>query len=135
MVARILINGETRELAAAVTVAGLLEQVELTGRRVAVEVNGETVPRSEHGTFFLRLSKGEARVKSIRPCHLSTQTAIQPNCLMPNRVFATRRERPIAVWLYVSSIRHHVLSRRRFSSRSCGAMFVSASCCSSRRAQ
>jgi sulfur carrier protein len=54
MAVKIVVNGESRELAAAVTVAGLLEQMELTGRRVAVEVNGEIVPRSEHGTLMLK---------------------------------------------------------------------------------
>ena len=54
MAVKIVVNGESRELAAPATVAGLLEQMELTGRRVAVEVNGEIVPRSEHGIFTLK---------------------------------------------------------------------------------
>ena len=54
MAAKIVVNGEPRELAAPATVAGMLEQMQLTGRRVAVEVNGEIVPRSEHGTFGLK---------------------------------------------------------------------------------
>ena len=54
MAVKIVVNGEPRELAATVTVAGMLEQMQLTGRRVAVEVNGEIVPRSEHGTFALK---------------------------------------------------------------------------------
>ena len=54
MAVKIVVNGESRELAAPATVAGLLEQMELTGRRVAVEVNGEIVPRSEHGTLMLK---------------------------------------------------------------------------------
>jgi sulfur carrier protein len=54
MAVKIVVNGESRELAAPATVAGLLEQMTLTGRRVAVEVNGEIVPRSEHGIFALK---------------------------------------------------------------------------------
>ena len=54
MAVKIVVNGESRELAAPATVAGLLEQMTLTGRRVAVEVNGEIVPRSEHDTFMLK---------------------------------------------------------------------------------
>jgi len=54
MAVKIVVNGESRELAAPATVAGLLEQMELAGRRVAVEVNGEIVPRSQHGTYELK---------------------------------------------------------------------------------
>ena len=33
---------------------GLIDQLDLTGKRLAVEVNEEVVPRSEHGEFRLR---------------------------------------------------------------------------------
>lgn len=42
------INGESRRVDAPLTVAGLVEQLGLTGKRVAVELNGEIVPRSQH---------------------------------------------------------------------------------------
>jgi sulfur carrier protein len=42
------INGESLSLEASLTVAQLLERQGLTGRRVAVERNGEIVPRSRH---------------------------------------------------------------------------------------
>ena len=45
---RIVLNGEPIELTAAPTVAGLLEQAGLAGRKVAVELNHEVVPRSRH---------------------------------------------------------------------------------------
>jgi sulfur carrier protein len=48
----ILINGEPREVAAA-TVLELLQAQGLGERRVAVEVNGEIVPRSRHGEHAL----------------------------------------------------------------------------------
>jgi sulfur carrier protein len=49
----ILVNGEPRPLPSPGTVAGLLAQLDLTGRRVAVERNGEIVPRSRHETETL----------------------------------------------------------------------------------
>jgi len=54
MAVRIVVNGESRELGAPISLAELLEQMELTGRRVAIEVNGEIVPRSEHGIYMLK---------------------------------------------------------------------------------
>lgn len=50
----IVLNGESRSLAAAVTVLELLQAEGLGERRVAVEVNGEIVPRSRHGESSLR---------------------------------------------------------------------------------
>jgi sulfur carrier protein len=44
----ILVNGEPRPLPSPGTVSGLLAQLGLTGRRIAVERNGEIVPRSRH---------------------------------------------------------------------------------------
>jgi sulfur carrier protein len=44
----IVVNGESRRIARPVTVAALLGEMELTGKRVAVERNGEIVPRSRH---------------------------------------------------------------------------------------
>ena len=49
----ILVNGEPRPLPSPHTVSGLLAQLGLTGRRVAVERNGEIVPRSRHETETL----------------------------------------------------------------------------------
>jgi sulfur carrier protein len=45
---KIFLNGEEKTLPASVTVAGLLGELGLAGRRVAVEVNREIVPRSRH---------------------------------------------------------------------------------------
>ncbi|MFD0739244.1 sulfur carrier protein ThiS [Lysobacter koreensis] len=44
----ILLNGERRQLAPPTTVAQLLHAEGLAERRVAVEVNGQIVPRSRH---------------------------------------------------------------------------------------
>jgi sulfur carrier protein len=45
----ILVNGEPRAIAPNATVGSLLEQMQLTGKRLAVERNGEIVPKSRHG--------------------------------------------------------------------------------------
>lgn len=44
----ITVNGETRPLEPGTTVAALVTALELSGRRLAVEVNGTVVPRSTH---------------------------------------------------------------------------------------
>jgi sulfur carrier protein len=48
-----MVNGQERVLAAPVTVAALLDELGMAGKRVAVEVNREIVPRSRHGEFRL----------------------------------------------------------------------------------
>ena len=42
------INGERRQVAAATTVAALLAEMRLQGRKIAVEKNGVIVPKSRH---------------------------------------------------------------------------------------
>ena len=42
----IILNGEEKSLADGATAAALVEQLGLTGRRIAMEVNREIVPRS-----------------------------------------------------------------------------------------
>ncbi|KAF7600775.1 MAG: thiamine biosynthesis protein ThiS [Candidatus Dactylopiibacterium carminicum] len=49
----ITLNGEAREIAPASTVADLLAELDLIGKRVAVERNGEIVPRGQHGATVL----------------------------------------------------------------------------------
>ena len=49
----IIINGEPQRLAAPLSVAALLEERGLTGKRVAVERNGEIVTRSRHAETLL----------------------------------------------------------------------------------
>jgi sulfur carrier protein len=50
---RLTVNGEPLDVAPGTTVAGLLATMDTAGKRVAVERNGEIVPRSEHGTTVL----------------------------------------------------------------------------------
>jgi sulfur carrier protein len=50
----IVLNGEPRSLVHALTVLELLQGEGLGERRVAVEVNGEIVPRSRHAGHALQ---------------------------------------------------------------------------------
>ena len=49
----ILLNGTPRSLPTGATIATLLESERLAGRSVAVEVNGDIVPRGAHATHAL----------------------------------------------------------------------------------
>jgi len=42
------VNGQARRIADSATVAALLQDLGLTGKRLAVERNGEIVPKSRH---------------------------------------------------------------------------------------
>ncbi|AHY41165.1 sulfur carrier protein ThiS [Stutzerimonas decontaminans] len=54
---QIQLNGEPYELPAGETVADLLVRLELSGRRLAVELNRDIVPRSAHAST--ELSEGD----------------------------------------------------------------------------
>jgi sulfur carrier protein len=45
---QIIVNGEARALPATQTLAELVDALELTGKRIAIERNGEIVPRSRY---------------------------------------------------------------------------------------
>jgi sulfur carrier protein len=45
---RVTVNGEGHEVPDSTTVRGLIELLDLAGGPVAVERNGEVVPRAEH---------------------------------------------------------------------------------------
>jgi len=49
----LFINGTAQRFAASLTVAGLLAARDLVGKRVAVERNGEIVPKSRHAETWL----------------------------------------------------------------------------------
>ena len=49
----ILLNGEPAMLPSAMTVTDLLAHLDMAGRRLAVEVNRQIVPRSRHDTHLL----------------------------------------------------------------------------------
>ena len=54
---KIAVNGEDRRLDPGITIAALLKSLELEGKPVAVERNGETVPKSKLDST--RLSEGD----------------------------------------------------------------------------
>jgi sulfur carrier protein len=47
------INGASRQLAKAINIASLIEGMGLTGKRIALERNGEIVPRSRFASQTL----------------------------------------------------------------------------------
>lgn len=47
------INGETRQFPAPLTVSGLIDKLGYTGKRIAIERNGEIVPKSQHAMTAL----------------------------------------------------------------------------------
>jgi sulfur carrier protein len=47
------INGEPRSFPAPLTLSQLIEALELTGKRIAIEKNGEIVPRGLHADTSL----------------------------------------------------------------------------------
>lgn len=47
------VNGQPRQFEPPLNVAALLQRLDLTGKRLAVERNGQIVPKSEHGSTFI----------------------------------------------------------------------------------
>ncbi len=45
---QISINGQARQFSAALTFAQLVTELDLTGKRIAIERNGEIVPKSRY---------------------------------------------------------------------------------------
>ena len=54
---RVYLNGAPKEFPAALTFAQLLDELALAGRRLAIERNGEIVPRSRYAEA--RLAEGD----------------------------------------------------------------------------
>ena len=46
----LVINGEVRSFPAPLTLSRLIETLDLAGKRIAIEKNGEIVPRSQHAS-------------------------------------------------------------------------------------
>ena len=51
---QVTVNGSPHRFDGPVQVATLLLQLNLSGKKVAVERNGEIVPRSRHGEIFVQ---------------------------------------------------------------------------------
>ncbi len=50
---QIIVNGKPRELPEPCTAADLVEELQLSGRRIAMEVNGDVLPRSRYADHRL----------------------------------------------------------------------------------
>jgi sulfur carrier protein len=61
----IQLNGEAHDVAEAITIAALLAELDLTGKRIAVEINGEIAPRSQHAARALRAGDHVEIVQAI----------------------------------------------------------------------
>lgn len=48
---KIIVNGQPQDVADGYTAEQLVNSMELTGRRIAMEVNQEIVPKSEYAAF------------------------------------------------------------------------------------
>lgn len=53
---QIQVNGEMLQVQDGITLTGLVEQLELSEKRIAVELNLEIIPRSEHLETVLKES-------------------------------------------------------------------------------
>lgn len=51
---QIMVNGESREISEGYTAARLVEEMMLTGKRIAMEVNLEIVPRSTYAEYVFK---------------------------------------------------------------------------------
>ncbi len=50
---RLQVNGDALELPDGATIASLIDTLALGGKRLAIEVNEDIVPRSQHADFVL----------------------------------------------------------------------------------
>ena len=54
MVIEVTVNGQAQRLEAPVNVSALLEKLQMAGKKLAVERNGEIVPKGLHGQTVLQ---------------------------------------------------------------------------------
>ena len=59
------VNGEPQALPSPATVAGLIAALQLEGQRIAIERNGEIVPRSSWGDTLLSETDSIELVRAI----------------------------------------------------------------------
>jgi len=50
---QLTINGEVRQLHQSINIEQFIVQNNLQGKRIAIERNGEIVPRSQYGEYYL----------------------------------------------------------------------------------
>ncbi len=51
---QVIVNGAARRFEAQLDIASLLENLNMLGKKVAVEKNGEIVPKSAHGATLVQ---------------------------------------------------------------------------------
>jgi len=61
----ILLNGEPRKIAAGTTLSELLAELEMSQQRIAVEINLNIIPRSQHGETVLEADDKVEVVRAI----------------------------------------------------------------------
>jgi len=61
----ILLNGEPRDIAAGTTLSELLVELEMSQQRIAVEINLNIIPRSQHGETVLQADDKVEVVRAI----------------------------------------------------------------------
>jgi sulfur carrier protein len=61
----ITLNGTPRDVPDGLTAAQLIDHLDMTGQRLAMEVNGEIVPRSQHDAHTLNPSDRVEIVRAI----------------------------------------------------------------------
>ena len=49
----IFVNGESRQVEESYSILQLLEEMDMTGKRLALEINEEIVPKSRHAEHFI----------------------------------------------------------------------------------
>ena len=49
----VIVNGENRSFSGSVSVSQLIQDMKLQGKRIAIEINGEIVPASQHASHLI----------------------------------------------------------------------------------
>ncbi len=62
---QISLNGQPLTLAKSVNIVDLLQELDLAGKRLAVEVNEEIIPKSRHATTLLKANDSVEIVHAI----------------------------------------------------------------------
>ena len=52
-----IVNGKSRSITGPANVTQLIQEMDLLGKRIAVEINGEIVPASQHSSY--KISSGD----------------------------------------------------------------------------
>ena len=54
----VVVNGKSKALTGPVSILQLIQDMDLQGKRIAIEINGEIVPASQHSS--VQLSSGDS---------------------------------------------------------------------------